>query len=124
MISIFFMCLIFCYCLRKAISKAVFDDMAETTILPVDCDIGPFYIYNMKHLSILALEDATMNCIDSCYQVLTRVNDFRRYKGQPPFYNVEIVGAKKKTAISKGLYNINVTRTIDEVRKTDVIFVP
>ena len=98
--------------------------MAETTILPVDCDISPFYIYRMKHLSILALEDATMNCIDSCYQILTRVNDFRRYKGQPPFYNVEIVGTKKKTAISKGLYNINVTRTIDEIRKTDVIFIP
>lgn len=78
----------------------------------------------MKHLSILALEDATMNCIDSCFQILTRVNDFQRYQGKPPFYKVDIVGTSKKMKINKGLYNINVSRTIDEVRKTDVIFIP
>lgn len=78
----------------------------------------------MKHLSILALEDATMNCIDSCFQILNRVNDFQRYKGLPPFYKVEIVGAKKRSAINKGLYHINVSRKIDEVKKTDMILVP
>ena len=78
----------------------------------------------MKHLSILALEDATMNCIDSCYQMLNRVNDFLKYQGREPYYKVEIVGEKNSAQINKGLYSINVNTTLDEVQKTDVIFVP
>src|SRR4051794_37199724 len=78
----------------------------------------------MKHLSILALEDATINCIDSSYQILNRVNDFLRYQKRDPFYQVEIVGTKKQVRLSHGLYNINVSSTIDEIRKTDVIVIP
>jgi transcriptional regulator GlxA family with amidase domain len=78
----------------------------------------------MKHLSILALEDATMNCIDSCFQVLTRVNDFLRYQNKPAFYEVDIVATSKSATINKGLYSINATRTIHELKQTDVIFIP
>lgn len=78
----------------------------------------------MKHLSILALEDATMNCIDSCFQILNRANDFLTYQGKEPFYKVEIVGKQKSMQVNKGLYNINVGNTIREVTKTDMIFVP
>jgi transcriptional regulator GlxA family with amidase domain len=78
----------------------------------------------MKHLSILALEDATINCIDSCYQILNRVNDFLRYQGKEPYYEVEIVGTKNQAQINKGLYTINLNNTLDSVAKTDVIFVP
>jgi transcriptional regulator GlxA family with amidase domain len=78
----------------------------------------------MKHLSILALEDATINCIDSCYQILNRVNDFLRYQGKEPYYKVEIVGLKSQAQINKGLYTINLNNTLDGIVKTDVIFVP
>jgi len=78
----------------------------------------------MKHISILALHDATMNCIDSSYQILSRVNDFLKYNGKAPFYAVEIVGLKKNIKLNNGLYNINVNRTINETTKTDVIVIP
>jgi transcriptional regulator GlxA family with amidase domain len=78
----------------------------------------------MKHISILALSDATMSCIDSSYQILGRVNDFLKYEGKSPFYTVEIVGWKKNTQLNNGLYSINVNKTIDEIGKTDVIVIP
>jgi transcriptional regulator GlxA family with amidase domain len=78
----------------------------------------------MKHVTILALEDATINCIDSCYQILIRVNDFLRYQGKPPFYSVKIAGTDKSTSLSKGLYSIHTDLTIDEIDRTDLIVVP
>jgi transcriptional regulator GlxA family with amidase domain len=96
----------------------------KPTILPVDCDNSLLYICPMKHVSILVLHDATINCIDSSYQILNRVNDFQRYQGKPPFYHVEIVGLQKDTVLSKGLYSIHVNNTIADISKTDVIVLP
>lgn len=79
---------------------------------------------NMKHLSILALEDATLNSIDSCYQILNRVNDFLKYQKKEPYYKVDIVGATSPARINKGLYTINVHATLNNTPNTDVIFVP
>jgi len=47
-----------------------------------------------------------------------------KYQGKPAFYNVEIVGLEKKTKLSGGLYNIQVNKTIDQIKKTDVIVLP
>jgi transcriptional regulator GlxA family with amidase domain len=78
----------------------------------------------MKHISILALKDATITSIDSSYQILNRVNDFLRYQGKAPFYTVEIVGLEKHVQLDHGLYNINVKNTISDIEKTDVIVIP
>src|SRR6188768_2740846 len=78
----------------------------------------------MKHISILALHDATLTSIDSSYQMLTRVNDFMRYQGKPDCYHVEIVGLEKRTSLSNGLYNICPHKTIQQVQKTDVVVLP
>jgi len=78
----------------------------------------------MKRISILAINDATMSSIDSAFQVLTRVNDFLRYRGKPAFYQVEIVGLNDTIELNHGLYRIRVDRTIDVVQKTDVIVIP
>lgn len=96
----------------------------NASIWYVDCDSKLRYIYDMKHISILALHDATMSCIDSSYQILTRVNDFLKYQGKAPFYTVEIVGLKKHTQLSKGLYSIQASHTIDQIEKTDVVIIP
>lgn len=78
----------------------------------------------MKHISILSLYDATLNSIDSSHQIFTRVNDFMRYQGKPPFYNVEVVGISKNIKLGNGLYTIRVDKTIDQVNKTDVVVIP
>ncbi|MEO8416333.1 MAG: hypothetical protein ABI472_21910 [Ginsengibacter sp.] len=98
--------------------------LVNTTILPVDCDKPSTYFYIMKRVSILPLYDATLTSIDSSHQILSRVNDFMKYQGKPPFYKVEIVGLEKETTLNGGLYNIHVDKTIDQVTKTDVIILP
>lgn len=65
-----------------------------------------------------------MTSIDSSHQILTRVNDFMKYQGKAPFYNVEIVGLEENTEISGGLYNIHVNKTIRQVEKTDMVVLP
>jgi len=78
----------------------------------------------MKHVSILALHDATMTSIDSSQQLLNRVNDFLKYQKKGSFYTVEIVGAEKNIQLNRALYTINADKTIDEVEKTDAIVIP
>lgn len=78
----------------------------------------------MKHVSILPLFDATMSSIDSCHQILSRVNDFLKYQGKTDFYKIEIVGLKRDTRLNKGLYAIYADQTIGQVQKTDVIIIP
>lgn len=78
----------------------------------------------MKHISILPLYDATLTSIDSSYQILTRVNDLLKFQGKPAFYNVEIIGAEKTTHLNHGIYTIQATKTIDQVKKTDVVVIP
>jgi len=78
----------------------------------------------MKHVSILPLYDATVTSIDSAHQMFNRVNDFMRYQGKPPFYQVEITGTEKTMKLANGLYTIHVDKTIDQVTKTDVIVLP
>jgi len=78
----------------------------------------------MKRVSILSLYDATLTSIDSSHQLFNRVNDFMRYQGKPPFYEVEIVGVSKSVEFGNGLYTVRADKTIDEVKKTDVIVLP
>lgn len=94
------------------------------TFFHVDRDKAFVYICFMKHISILALHDATINCIDSSYQILNRVNDFLRYQGRDAFYSVDIAGTDKDVELSHGLYHIHVKQTLQEITKTDVIVVP
>lgn len=78
----------------------------------------------MKHVSILPLYDATLTSIDSSHQLLSRVNDFMKYQGKPPFYDIEVVGLTKNTKLSNGLYTINTDKTISQIERTDVIVLP
>lgn len=78
----------------------------------------------MKHVSILSLSDATLTSIDSSHQLFNRVNDFMRYQGKAPFYDVEVIGLAEKIELGNGLYTIHADKTIDEVAKTDVIVIP
>lgn len=78
----------------------------------------------MKHISILPLYDATITSIDGARQILTRVNDFMKYQGKPPVYNVEIVGIEQHTKLNGELYSIRSDKTINQIEKTDVIIIP
>jgi len=76
----------------------------------------------MKHVSILPLHDATLTSIDSTVQLFSRVNDFMKYQGGSPFYEVDIVGLEENTQL--GIYHITGGKTIKQVNKTDIIILP
>lgn len=78
----------------------------------------------MKHVSILPLYDATLTSIDSSHQLFSRVNDFMRYQGKSPFYDIEVVGLAKSIKLSNGLYTISADKTISQIERTDVIVLP
>jgi transcriptional regulator GlxA family with amidase domain len=78
----------------------------------------------MKHVSILPLYDATLTSIDSTHQLFSRINDFMRYQGKSPFYDIEIVGLAKSIKLSNGLYTVSADKTISQIEKTDVIVLP
>ena len=78
----------------------------------------------MKHISILALKDATMSSVDGAFQLLSRINDFLKYQGKSPFYTVELVGVESQTTITHGLYTIHANKLLKEVNKTDVVIIP
>jgi transcriptional regulator GlxA family with amidase domain len=98
--------------------------LVKATILPVDCDNAFIYTCAMKHISILALHDATMTSIDGSVQLFTRVNDFLAYQEKNPFYEIELIGLSGLTTLNNGLYNININKRIDEIKKTDLIIIP
>ena len=78
----------------------------------------------MKHISILAIQEATVSSIDSAYQLFNRVNDFLHYQGKPADYTIEVIGLHQQILLNKNLYAIRVNTTIDAVKDTDVIIVP
>ena len=78
----------------------------------------------MKHISILALQNATLTTIDGCFQIFSRVNDFLKYEGKEPFYKIEIVGTKGSVKLNDGLYNIKTHQLLKDVGKTDLMIVP
>jgi transcriptional regulator GlxA family with amidase domain len=47
-----------------------------------------------------------------------------RYQSKPPFYYIEIVGLTGNIKLSNGLYTICSGKTINQVKKTDVIVLP
>jgi transcriptional regulator GlxA family with amidase domain len=78
----------------------------------------------MKHISILPLYEATLSSVDTTHQLFSRVNDFMRYQGKAPVYQIEVVGIAKNTELASGRYTIQTDKLIDELGKTDVIVVP
>lgn len=112
------------YFFHKTIVVISSSQRCIATILPVVNDIAFFYIYGMKRISILALHDATLTSIDSSWQLFSRINDFMRYQGRPPFYEVSIIAVDKTISLNNGLYQIQAQQTLEETTATDTIIIP
>lgn len=79
----------------------------------------------MKHVSILIPKgDSSVVNIEGTHQILSQVNSFMEEKGIPPAFKIQLVGLDKETRQTKGLFTINPDILVEEVEKTDIIFVP
>jgi transcriptional regulator GlxA family with amidase domain len=78
----------------------------------------------MKHVSILVPERAVLAAIDDPRHVFSQVNSFFQSAGKPPVFDIKFVGLKKEVRLHGSAFSVHADLLIDEVKKTDLIFVP
>ncbi|MEO6330711.1 MAG: helix-turn-helix domain-containing protein [Ginsengibacter sp.] len=79
----------------------------------------------MKHISILIPHGHTsMVNIEGTHQIFNEVNSLRAVMGEPPLFNVQLVGIAKEASQRNGLFIINADVLIQDVKKTDLIIIP
>jgi transcriptional regulator GlxA family with amidase domain len=78
----------------------------------------------MKHVSILVPETAVIEAIADPRYMFTAVNQFLEAAGKPALFQVELVGIKKEMKLERSAFSVHTDKLIDDVRKTDLIFIP
>jgi transcriptional regulator GlxA family with amidase domain len=78
----------------------------------------------MKHITILVPNEAVLASIDDPRYLFTAANEFLEAAGRPPLFQVELIGLSKEVKLHKGSFTVHTDRLINEVKKTDLIFVP
>lgn len=78
----------------------------------------------MKTISILVPKGAILGSIEGPRQVLAGVNSYFGSIGKMPLFQVDLVGLTRETPIANGLYTIHSSKTLDDVKSTDLIIVP
>lgn len=78
----------------------------------------------MKKVSILVPESAVMEAVADPRYLFTAANQFLEASGQPPLFEVELVGLTKEVKFLGGLYSVRVDKLLDDVKKTDLILIP
>ena len=90
----------------------------------VDSDKKLIYLYIMKKVSVIVPETAVIEAIGDPHYMFRAVNDFLTSAGKPPLFHIQLVGLTKEVKLLNGLISIHPDATIDEVEKTDLIFIP
>jgi len=78
----------------------------------------------MKHVSILVPESAVLAAIDDPRHVFSQVNSFAKQSGKLPVFDIKFVGTNKEVRLHDGAFSVHTDLLLDEVKKTDLIFVP
>lgn len=80
----------------------------------------------MKHISIIVpAGDCILSSVVGAYKVFSKVNQYLSQSGQVQGdkFRIELVGLNEQTSLYNGAFQINPTKTIDQVDKTDLIIV-
>jgi transcriptional regulator GlxA family with amidase domain len=79
----------------------------------------------MKHISILIPKgEAVMGSIEGPHKVFSQVNEFLVGMGNPPLFDVKLVGISKGTQTYENLFTVTPHATIHDVVETDLIIIP
>ena len=78
----------------------------------------------MKNISILVPETAIVESIADPRYIFTAANHFLEAAGKPALFKVQLVGAKKEIKLENSLFSVHTDFLIDEVKKTDLVFIP
>jgi transcriptional regulator GlxA family with amidase domain len=83
-----------------------------------------FTFTTMKNISIIIPETAILEAIADPRYMFTAANEFLASIGKKPMFHVQLVGHKKNIKLMSDLVTVHPEKTIDEVKKTDLIFIP
>lgn len=79
----------------------------------------------MKHVSLLIPNGHTsLVNIAGTHQILNQVNGIAAQSGNPPVFDVQLVGLIREIRQDIGLFTVNADCTLDEVEQTDLIIIP
>jgi transcriptional regulator GlxA family with amidase domain len=78
----------------------------------------------MKHISILVPKGAILGSLEGSRQLFTQVNHFFMAKGEPPVFNVQLVGLTEEVSLTGGQFTAHNGALINDVKKTDLIVIP
>lgn len=80
--------------------------------------------YSMKNISILVPETAVIESVADPGYIFRMVNEFLESSGKPALFNIRTIGLTKEIRLNKGLFSVHADALIDEVKNTDLIFIP
>ena len=78
----------------------------------------------MKNVSILVPETAVIEAVADPHYMLRAVNEFLQASGKEPLFELQLVGLTKAVKLNNGLFTVHVDKLLDEVERTDLIFIP
>jgi transcriptional regulator GlxA family with amidase domain len=78
----------------------------------------------MKNISILVPESSVMQAICDPQYLFSAVNNFLQAAGKPGLFEVKLVGETREVKLADGHYSVHVDQLLDEVERTDLIFIP
>ncbi len=77
----------------------------------------------MKHISIIVSKGAILGNVEGPRQVFTEANQYLESTGRSPLFEVQLVSLSKEAQLNEGLYTIS-TKSINEIKKTDLVIIP
>jgi transcriptional regulator GlxA family with amidase domain len=78
----------------------------------------------MKKVSILVPENSVMQAIADPQYLFSAVNQFMAVSGKKPLFDVQLVGVKKVVKLNDGLFSVNTSQLLKDVKKTDLVVIP
>lgn len=78
----------------------------------------------MKLVSILVPRGAIMGSIEGPHKLFTEVNDLAASMGNPPVFELRLVGIDHETPLNNGLFTVTTGWTIYNTPKTDLVIIP
>ncbi len=78
----------------------------------------------MKKVSILVPESSVLQAIADPQYLFSAVNQFMQVSGKKPLFDVQLVGLKKEIKLNNGLYSVNPSQLLKDVKKTDLVVIP
>ncbi|MBS1773814.1 MAG: helix-turn-helix domain-containing protein [Bacteroidetes bacterium] len=78
----------------------------------------------MVHISILVPKGAILASLEGSRQLFSQVNNMFKMRGAPALFDVQLVGLTKETPTSGGLFTVNATALLNDVKKTNLIIIP